>query len=219
MNVLGSRPKEYMSQFGIKILVVLSLAFLGLNGITSTPLYAQTESANPYLKQQKYNTSVLVAQASTNKNYTSQVLPALDKIQVKNDEIVQQKRLEAERQQELARQQAQTKNRAVIVPNAPVNGDFESMIRYWCGKLGCNADLLIRVMYCESGGRSNAVNKGGSGASGLLQFMPGTFYANARRAGIVNADIWNPEHQIHTAAYMFSIGQEGQWSCTRRVQL
>jgi SLT domain-containing protein len=65
-------------------------------------------------------------------------------------------------------------------------------------------------MYCESGGRSNAVN---GVYSGLFQFHPNTFQANANRIGLTNADIWNPYHQIQVAAWMFANGQAWQWGC------
>lgn len=95
--------------------------------------------------------------------------------------------------------------------NKQINGDFESAIRNRCAALGCNPDQVIRVMYCESGGRSNAYNR--SGASGLFQFMPRTFSANAARVGIAGADIWNPWHQIDVATWMFAKGQSWQWVC------
>jgi len=48
---------------------------------------------------------------------------------------------------------------------------------------------------------------------GLFQFMPSTFYANAKRAGLENPDIWSADDQTNVAAYMQSIGQQGQWTC------
>ena len=95
---------------------------------------------------------------------------------------------------------------------ASVSGDFQSAIYTACGNFGCNPGQLIRVMYCESGGRSNAYNKSGP-YIGLFQFLSSTFNANARRAGIANPSVWDPYQQINVAAYMFSIGQAGQWSC------
>ncbi|GAB4143200.1 MAG: hypothetical protein OHK0017_00260 [Patescibacteria group bacterium] len=102
----------------------------------------------------------------------------------------------------------------IVVPvSSSVNrDDARTMIDYYAQMYGVNPDKLFRVMMCESGGRSNAKNKSSS-ASGIMQFMPRTFYANAARVGIPNPDLWNPEHQIQTAAWMFSIGQERQWSC------
>jgi len=89
-------------------------------------------------------------------------------------------------------------------------GDIGTYIIQKCGQYGCNSDQLMRVMYCESGGRPNARN---GQYLGLFQFHPKTFSANASRIGLGYADIWNPYHQIEVATWMFSIGQAGQWSC------
>ena len=86
-----------------------------------------------------------------------------------------------------------------------------SSISHWADVYGANYEQLARVAECESHFNPGAANP--SGASGLFQFMPSTFRANATRVGINNPDIWNYDHQAHTAAYMFSIGQAGQWVC------
>jgi len=124
-------------------------------------------------------------------------------------------RLEKERKkaQEQLRQQTKTKLAKSKNSNPQpvrITGDFESIIRSACNTYGCNPEQLIRVMYCESGGRSNAVN---GVYSGLFQFHPNTFRANADRIGLANADIWNPHHQIQIAAWMFANGQAWQWEC------
>ena len=124
-------------------------------------------------------------------------------------------RLEKERKktQEQLRQQTKTKLAKSKNSNPQpvrITGDFESTIRSACNDYGCNPEQLIRVMYCESGGRSNAVN---GVYSGLFQFHPNTFQANANRIGLTNADIWNPYHQIQVAAWMFANGQAWQWGC------
>jgi len=124
-------------------------------------------------------------------------------------------RLEEERKktQEQLRQQIKTKLAKSKNSNPQpvrITGNFESTIRSACNNYGCNPEQLIRVMYCESGGRSNAVN---GVYSGLFQFHPNTFRANANRIGLTNADIWNPYHQIQVAAWMFANGQAWQWEC------
>jgi len=148
--------------------------------------------------------------------YLAQARPAAERV----DEV---RRIEAERKaQEEAEQRAReaaaaerTRQariaRAVNTPPSQANGDFESAIRTRCAAVGCNPTQLIRVMYCESGGRSNAYNP--SGASGLFQFMPRTFSANAARIGLSEANIWNPWHQIDVATWMFANGQAWQWVC------
>lgn len=69
---------------------------------------------------------------------------------------------------------------------------------------------MMRVMYCESGGRVNAVNRGGY--KGLFQW-DGTFYKYAAMAG-VPADYFNPRSQIFaTAARVHASGGWRAWSC------
>jgi len=149
--------------------------------------------------------------------YLTQSKPAAQRVD-------EQRRLEAERKaKEEAERKAQEAEQArlqqllaaraskPIISSSQINGDFESAIRNRCAAVGCNPEQVIRIMYCESGGRSNAYNS--SGASGLFQFMPRTFQANASRIGITNPDIWNPWQQIDTATYMFANGQAWQWSC------
>ncbi len=119
----------------------------------------------------------------------------------------------------LAQEQADKAKQAQIIANPPLvstptpsaDTNYESYILEQCNKYGCNATQLIRVMYCESGGRPDAYNP--SGATGLLQFMPATFYANAAKIGIVDANVHNPIQQIQVAAYMFANGQAYQWAC------
>jgi hypothetical protein len=94
-----------------------------------------------------------------------------------------------------------------VVENLP---DFETFIIQKCSQYGCDASQLIRVMYCESGGRVKAVNSAGP-YIGLFQFLASTFYSNAKF--IPNADIYNGYHQIEVAAKMFANGQAWQWGC------
>ena len=75
---------------------------------------------------------------------------------------------------------------------------------------GVNYYWLLRVASCESGLNPSAYNP--SGASGLFQFMPGTYYAYAARIG-ERGSIWNAYSNANVAAYMFSIGQAYQWGC------
>lgn len=72
-------------------------------------------------------------------------------------------------------------------------------------------DWLLRVATCESGLNPAAYNSS-SGASGLFQFMPGTFALYATRIGETGS-IWSADASANVAAYMFSIGQAIQWAC------
>lgn len=105
-----------------------------------------------------------------------------------------------------------------VAPVAQASGgDAQALIIHWAGVYGVDANWLLRVAKCESGFNPSSVNHGyyagGGNPSGIFQFLPQTFYANAARAGIAGADLWNVDQQAHTAAYMFSIGQSGQWAC------
>lgn len=120
---------------------------------------------------------------------------------------------EAERRAIQAAQQAQSQNAAAAeaVPT-PVNTDYETMIRNQCAAVGCNPEQLIRVMYCESGGRHNAYNKS-SGASGLFQHLPQYWANRAATYGVPGASIWDPQAQVIVSAGMFSQGLAHHWVC------
>jgi len=157
---------------------------------------------------------------TTQSYYKGKSLPLIQ-AQIQADKEAELARIKAEeeekaRQAKLAKEQAEKKLQAAQVKVALMNFDsfdYEDLIRERCSVLGCDANQLIRVMYCESGGRANAVNRGGSGASGLFQFMPRTFAANAARIGMAEASIWDARAQIYVATYMFANGQAWQWSC------
>jgi soluble lytic murein transglycosylase-like protein len=73
-------------------------------------------------------------------------------------------------------------------------------------RYGVDSNMLIHVAMCESGLNPNAYDAA-SGASGLFQFMPGTFYGNGGH------NIWDPNDQATVAARMFSQGLGGAWTC------
>lgn len=101
-----------------------------------------------------------------------------------------------------------SRGRAAALPSSPVgpvNGILAT-IAAASAKYGVGYDQMLRVGRCESGLNPYAVNRS-SGASGLFQFMPATFYANG------GSNIWNPVDQAETAAKMFSEGQAYQWTC------
>lgn len=85
------------------------------------------------------------------------------------------------------------------------------------------ADLVeqaLAVMQCESGGNPDAVNPY-SGASGLFQFLKGTWAIASSRAGFGGYSRFDPEANIAAAAWLvdYSIrthhpsGAWGHWSC------
>ncbi|HEV1996722.1 MAG TPA: transglycosylase SLT domain-containing protein [Candidatus Dormibacteraeota bacterium] len=91
----------------------------------------------------------------------------------------------------------------VVVPAS--RAQIAAMIRAAAARYGANGDQMVRVAMCESGLNPNARNA--SGASGLFQFKPGTFYGNGGH------NLWDPADQADVAARMFARGQAGQWSC------
>lgn len=92
---------------------------------------------------------------------------------------------------------------SVVVPAS--RADIAGIIRAAAARHGANADQMLRVAMCESGLNPNAQNR--SGASGLFQFKPGTFYGHGGH------NIWDPYDQADVAARMFSQGLASQWTC------
>jgi hypothetical protein len=80
------------------------------------------------------------------------------------------------------------------------------IIQAAAARYGANGDQMVRVARCESGLNPRAYSAS-SGASGLFQFMPGTFYGHGGR------DIWDPYDQSNIAAQMFAQGQASAWTC------
>ena len=81
-----------------------------------------------------------------------------------------------------------------------------AIIRAAAAKYNQDGDRMVRVANCESSLNPHAYDAG-SGASGLFQFMPATFYGNGGH------DIWDATDQSNIAAKMFSQGKSGEWSC------
>ena len=91
------------------------------------------------------------------------------------------------------------------------SAEIEQIIRDAAAAQGADAEQLLRVAYCESRFNPGAYNA--SGASGLFQFLPSTWAANSARAGFAGASVWDPVASANVAAYMFRMGQSGQWVC------
>ncbi len=91
------------------------------------------------------------------------------------------------------------------VPEPPI-GTIKQIIWAAAQKYNVSYAWLLGVAECESGLDPTDVNRS-SGASGLFQFMPATFYGHG------GTDIWNPTQQANIAAKMFSIGESSEWVC------
>lgn len=99
----------------------------------------------------------------------------------------------------------------VPVAAAPVqSGGVFGAISTASARWGVSYGWLVRVATCESGLNPSAYNP--SGASGLFQFMPGTYWLYASRIGETRS-YWDAYGAANVAAYMFSIGQSYQWTC------
>lgn len=95
--------------------------------------------------------------------------------------------------------------------NSIQNTDLNQMIIEKCQKYGCDANKMLKVVKCESGGR-NVTGIGGH--IGPFQFTNRTFYAFAAKYGVNNPDIWNVTDQVEVATQMFAQGLGKQhWSC------
>lgn len=58
----------------------------------------------------------------------------------------------------------------------------------------------------------NIANQHGSGAVGVLQYMPSTFYAHAAEMGHPGWSPWNPDQARAVAAWDLAHGRRGQWT-------
>lgn len=72
---------------------------------------------------------------------------------------------------------------------------------------GQDPAALYRTMICESGGDSNADN---GVCKGLFQFNPGTWSGTP----FGGQSIYDGPAQIKAAAWMWSQGRKGEWTCS-----
>ena len=92
----------------------------------------------------------------------------------------------------------------VVIPAS--RAQIAQIIRDAAARWGANPDQMLRVAMCESGLNPNAYNAS-SGATGLFQFKPPTFYSHGGH------NIWDPTDQANVAARMFAAGQASAWTC------
>ena len=65
-------------------------------------------------------------------------------------------------------------------------------------------DQALSIIQCESLGDPNAYNPY-SGASGLFQFLPGTWAVTSVKAGFGGASVFDPEANVASAAWLTSL--------------
>lgn len=68
---------------------------------------------------------------------------------------------------------------------------------------------MLRVATCESRLNPRARNTQGSGATGLFQFMPGTWASTPYG----RYSIWSAKYQSLATGWMWNAGRKSEWSC------
>lgn len=91
---------------------------------------------------------------------------------------------------------------------AASGGTIIDIITAAAQRYGQSPAAMIAVARCESALNPRAVNRS-SGASGLFQFMPGTW----RTTPYAAQDIFDPVANANAAAWMWSVGRRGEWVC------
>jgi hypothetical protein len=85
-------------------------------------------------------------------------------------------------------------------------------IRQATAKYGGNVRHHVACARSESGLNPRSVNAGGSGASGLFQFMPTTYKATLSRMGLKPKSIWSAKWNAHAAVWKFNHDGFGEWT-------
>jgi hypothetical protein len=77
-------------------------------------------------------------------------------------------------------------------------------------RFGASYWWLMSIASCESNFSQYAYN-GLTGVSGVMQFLPSTFYAYG------GSNIWSYWEQFYVAAFMYSRGLAFHWDCNHRI--
>lgn len=99
---------------------------------------------------------------------------------------------------------------AAPAPAAPASSGnpIIDIITAAANKYGQSPSAMIAVARCESNLDPNAVNRS-SGASGLFQFLPGTW----RSTPYASQSIFDATANANAAGWMWSVGRRGEWVC------
>lgn len=97
--------------------------------------------------------------------------------------------------------------------------EIQQLIAHYATLYGVDASYLTRVAMCESSLNPNAYhpNDGGTPSVGILQFKHQTFAWFSDMSGLGLTDIWDPEQQIHLAAWAFANNLSSHWTCSYKV--
>lgn len=93
-------------------------------------------------------------------------------------------------------------------PASSGNSDIIGIIYAAADAYGQPREDMLRVARCESVLDPNAVNPY-SNASGLFQFLPGTWATTP----YADQDIFDPVANANAAAWMWSVGRRNEWVC------
>lgn len=100
-----------------------------------------------------------------------------------------------------------------VNPCEPISNDIRSLIISKACYNHIDPELLLKIAECESGFQIDIKNKRSS-ASGLFQFLDGTFFSYAQ-AYELPLEKNNPEVQAELAAKMISNGGLSHWNASR----
>lgn len=78
-------------------------------------------------------------------------------------------------------------------------------------------ELIGKIIACESSGEHDVWGDGGK-AYGIVQYWESTFYEDAGKAGIVNPNWKNKQHQLIAMKAALDRGEGAKWSCWRKLE-
>lgn len=113
-------------------------------------------------------------------------------------------------------------SQAVEAPIVPEIDQIHAYIAKYSMEYGINPYQLKKTIQCESQFNPRAINyhDGGKGkhSVGILQFQRTTFDGYSKKMG-EKLDYYSYHDQIKVASYMWSNGQQRQWTCARNLGL
>jgi hypothetical protein len=102
----------------------------------------------------------------------------------------------------------------------PLPQTIEDTIDFYASRFGVDAGLIKKIAMCESGMNPDRIGqeKVALNSVGLMQFQPQTFYANAAKYKIKNANLYDYRDQILVAVQMIRDEQASAWSCYKLIK-
>ncbi len=97
---------------------------------------------------------------------------------------------------------------APVAESASSGNSIVDIITAAANRYGQSPSAMLAVARCESNLNPNAINRS-SNASGLFQFLPGTW----KTTPYASSSIFDPYANANAAAWMWSVGRRGEWVC------